>query len=133
MSLPTQHASIRAWQDEHHVIENRHLYRDKFSAFVTLLSDVCEISKPPASFYVWLKVPANCQLDVLPGETNDCAFARQLFAHENLTVLPGSYLSRESAGVNPGAGHVRIALVAPLDECIKAAHRIKDFLFLLSR
>lgn len=133
MSLPTQHASIRAWQDEHHVIDNRHLYRDKFTAFVTLLSEVCEVSKPPASFYVWLKIPADCPLDMLPGETRDCAFARQLFAHENLTVLPGSYLSRKFAGVNPGAGHVRIALVAPLDECIKAAHRIKDFLFFLGR
>jgi N-succinyldiaminopimelate aminotransferase len=117
MPLPTQHASIRAWQDEHHVIENRRLYRDKFAAFITILSEVCEVTKPPASFYVWLKTPIN-----------DCEFAQQLFAHENLTVLPGSFLSREANGINPGANHVRIALVASLDECIKSAHRIKNFI-----
>lgn len=117
MPLPTQHASIRAWQDEHHVIENRRLYRDKFAAFITILSEVCEVTKPPASFYVWLKTPIN-----------DCEFAQQLFAHENLTVLPGSFLSREANGINPGENHVRIALVASLDECIKSAHRIKNFI-----
>lgn len=117
MPLPTQHASIRAWQDEHHVIENRHLYREKFTAFITLLGDVVAIEKPPAGFYVWLKTPMD-----------DCEFARRLFESENLTVLPGSFLSRAAHGVNPGEGYVRIALVAPLDECIKAAQRIKDFL-----
>lgn len=117
MPLPTQHASIRAWQDEHHVVENRRLYRDKFTAFITILSEVCEVTKPPASFYVWLKTPIN-----------DCEFAQQLFALENLTVLPGSFLSREANGINPGENHVRIALVASLDECIKSAHRIKNFI-----
>jgi N-succinyldiaminopimelate aminotransferase len=119
MPLPTQHASIKAWQDEHHVIENRRLYREKFAAFVAILGDVCDVKKPPASFYLWLKTPIS-----------DTAFTKQLFAHENLTVLPGSFLSREFNGVNPGLNHVRIALVAPLDECIKAAHRIKSSLTL---
>lgn len=117
MPLPTQHAGIKAWQDEHHVIENRHLYREKFTAFITILSEVCTVERPPASFYVWLKTPID-----------DQAFAQKLFAHENLTVLPGSFLSREFNGINPGRGYVRIALVAPLDECIKSAHRIKNFL-----
>jgi len=134
MPLPTQHASIRAWQDEHHVLENRRLYRDKFAAFITILSEVCELKKPPASFYVWLKTPINDDLhgrrkvSKLPGATADTEFAQKLFAHENLTVLPGSYLSREFNGINPGENHVRIALVAPLDECIKSAHRIKNFI-----
>ncbi|WP_459991454.1 succinyldiaminopimelate transaminase [Methylosoma difficile] len=122
MPLPTQHASIRAWQDEHHVIENRRLYREKFAAFISILEEACDIKQPPASFYIWLKTPIN-----------DCEFAKQLFAHENVTVLPGSYLSREFNGDNPGINHVRIALVAPLDECIKAAHRIKNFLNTLKR
>jgi N-succinyldiaminopimelate aminotransferase len=117
MPLPTQYASIAAWQDETHVIENRQLYREKFNAFVTILSDICTITKPPASFYIWLKTPIS-----------DTEFAQQLFAKQNITVLPGSYLSRTADGINPGENHVRIALVAPLAECIEAAMRIKSFI-----
>ncbi|MFA6051917.1 MAG: succinyldiaminopimelate transaminase [Methylobacter sp.] len=117
MSLPTQHASIQAWQDEQHVVENRRLYREKFAAFIDILGRVCTVTKPPASFYVWLKTPIS-----------DTEFAQRLFAQENITVLPGSYLSRDCGGINPGLNHVRIALVAPLDECVEAAHRIKNFL-----
>ena len=117
MPLPTQYASIKAWQDEAHVIENRRLYRAKFAAFIDILGDVCDISKPEASFYVWLKTAVA-----------DTEFAQRLFAQQNVTVLPGSYLSREAHGINPGANHVRIALVAPLAECIEAAHRIKNFI-----
>ncbi len=116
MPLPTQQASALAWQDESHVLENRRLYRAKFQAVVDILKDVCTIEKPAASFYVWLKTPIS-----------DTDFARQLFVRENVTVLPGSYLSREFQGINPGLNHVRIALVAPLAECIEAARRIKDF------
>lgn len=151
MPLPTQHASILAWQDEAHAIENRQLYRDKFAAFIDILSEVCDIHKPAASFYVWLKTAIPDDLHgrrkcgewsgtiaadlhgrrkcgKLPGATADEEFAQQLFAKENVTVLPGSYLSREFAGINPGQNHVRIALVAPLAECIEAAHRIKNFI-----
>ena len=117
MPLPTQQASIKAWQDEQHVIDNRRLYREKFTAFIEILADVCVIERPPAGFYVWFKTPIA-----------DTEFAQQLFAQENITVLPGSYLSREFAGLNPGLNHVRIALVAPMDDCIVAAHRIKHFL-----
>ncbi|HEY8094521.1 MAG TPA: succinyldiaminopimelate transaminase [Methylobacter sp.] len=117
MPLPTQHASIQAWQDEQHAVENRRLYREKFAAFIDKLGDVCTVTKPLASFYVWLKTPIS-----------DTEFAQQLFAQQNITVLPGSYLSRDFSGVNPGLNHVRIALVAPLDECIEAAQRIKNFL-----
>jgi N-succinyldiaminopimelate aminotransferase len=117
MSVPTQYASIAAWQDEAHVVENRRLYREKFAAFVEILSDVCTIQKPPASFYIWLKT-----------SISDTDFTQQLFAQENVTVLAGSFLSREFAGVNPAANHVRIALVAPLAECIEAAKRIKNFI-----
>ena len=117
MPVPTQHASIAAWQDEAHVRHNRQLYRDKFNAVIEILQDVCEISRPPAGFYLWLKTPIS-----------DLDFAQQLFAQQNLTVLPGSYLSRVSHGLNPGANHVRIALVAPQEECVEAALRIKLFL-----
>lgn len=131
MSLPTQHASIQAWRDEHHVVENRRLYREKFAAFIDILGDVCTVIKPPASFYVWLKIPLPAASPFKKGGSrgiSDTEFAQQLFARQNITVLPGSYLSRDFDGVNPGLNHVRIALVAPLDDCIDAAQRIKFFL-----
>ena len=117
MPVPTQYASIAAWQDENHVYQNRQLYRDKFTAFIKVLQDVCEVQRPPASFYIWLKTPGS-----------DTDFARDLFAQQNVTVLPGSYLSREAQGLNPGAGYVRIALVASVEECVEAAERIKFFI-----
>ena len=117
MPLPTQFASIQAWQDESHVKENRQHYREKFSAVIDILAKVCTITRPPASFYVWLKTPIT-----------DTDFTQRLFAQENITVLPGSFLSRDSENINPGANHVRIALVAPLEECIEAAERIKRFI-----
>lgn len=123
MSLPVQYASIAAWRDELHVIENRRLYREKFTVFVEILQDVCDIEKPPASFYIWLKTPIS-----------DTQFAQIVFEKQNLTVLPGSFLSREFQGVDPAKDHVRIALVASLDECIEAAKRIREvFVFLKSQ
>lgn len=119
MPLPNQHASIAAWQDESHVKHNRDLYREKYAAVLDILSPVCDITQPPASFYIWLKTSLDDQL-----------FAQQLFEQQNITVLPGSFLSRESGGINPGQHHVRMALVATLDECIEAANRIKDFMTL---
>ncbi len=117
MSLPVQQASIAAWQDEEHVLENRTYYREKYDAVIRILSDVCIISQPPGSFYIWLKTTIA-----------DTEFARGLFALENVTVLPGSFLSREAHGINPGENHVRMALVAPLADCIDAAYRIKNFI-----
>ncbi|MGR9087711.1 MAG: succinyldiaminopimelate transaminase [Gammaproteobacteria bacterium] len=117
MPIPTQHASIAAWRDESHVVENRRLYRDKFAAVIDILKDACTVGKPPAGFYVWLKTPIS-----------ETEFTRQLYARKHVTVLPGSYLSRNFGGVDPGINHVRIALVSPLDDCIEAALRIKDFL-----
>lgn len=117
LPLPTQYASIAAWQDETHVKQNRDLYRQKFTAFIDILKDVCTISKPPAGFYIWLKT-----------SISDADFTRKLFAQQNITVLPGSFLSRDANGINPGEKHVRIALVAPVEECIEAANRIKQFI-----
>jgi len=121
MAPYAQHASITAWRDEQHVVENRTYYREKFSAVIGILDDVIEISHPAASFYLWLKTPA-----VLNGD--DAEFALQLYQQKNINLLPGCYLSREAHGINPGSGYARIALVAPLDECIEAAKRIKDFI-----
>ncbi len=117
LPFPTQYASTAAWKDEQHVKQNRVLYRQKFTAFIDILGDICSIRKPAGSFYIWLKTPIS-----------DTEFAQQLFAQQNITVLPGSYLSREANGINPGKNHIRIALVAPTDECIEAANRIKHFI-----
>jgi N-succinyldiaminopimelate aminotransferase len=117
MPLQVQAASVAAWRDEEHVRENRILYRTKFQAVLEILRPVLPVERPGAGFYLWPRTP-------IP----DTVFARELFAQENVTVLPGSYLSREAQGVNPGEGRVRMALVAPLEECIDAAGRIRRFI-----
>lgn len=117
-SMPVQHqlASIAAWNDEDHVLENRDQYRRKFDAVIEILSPVMDVQKPDASFYLWAKTPID-----------DDKFAQGLFEQQNLTVLPGRYLSRETDGILPGAGYVRMALVATLEECIEGAHRIRKY------
>ena len=114
---PTQHASMAAWADEHHVVENRRLYREKFAVVVELLQDVLPVSIPDAGFYLW---PAL--------QNDDAQFAQQLFAQQNITVLPGQYLSRNAHGHNPGQGYIRMALVAELAQCREAAQRMREFL-----
>lgn len=116
LSLPIQKASIAAWQDESHVIANRQLYRQKFAAVTSILQGVLPFSIPEASFYLWPQTPID-----------DTQFARDLYCRENLTVLPGQYLSRPTENGNPGYQRVRLALVAPVDECAEAAHRIRNF------
>ena len=116
MALPQQHASAAGWADEAHVVENRRLYREKLDAVLRILDGVLDVQRPAASFYLWPRTPIA-----------DTDFARALFARQNVTVLPGSYLSRARDGRDPGSGRVRMALVAPLDECIEAAARIKTF------
>lgn len=117
MPLQTQYASIKAWSDEQHVRANREIYRQKFSRVLDILSDKLDVSMPDAGFYLWPKTPFN-----------DEKFAQMLFAEENVTVLPGSYLARDTATGNPGQNYVRMALVAPLAECEEAARRISRFL-----
>jgi N-succinyldiaminopimelate aminotransferase len=119
MSLATQQASIAAWGDEQHVAENRALYRRKFAKVTPLLERVLDVKLPDAGFYLWAGVNE--------GAGSDIAFARDLLAQYNVTVLPGSYIARESGGVNPGAGRIRMALVAETAECVEAAQRIVQF------
>lgn len=114
MPPPFQAVSAAAWADETHVQTNRALYREKFAAVMAILAPVMDVSQPPAGFYLWPQTPVD-----------DTVFTRELFARAHVNVVPGSYLSREAGGVNPGAGRVRLALVAPLDECIEAAERIR--------
>src|SRR6185436_6070209 len=117
MSGMVQAASIAAWNDETHVVANRELYRQKFAAVTPMLSEVLEVRLPDAGFYLWAAVPGG----------DDERFARDLMAQYNVTVLPGSYLAREAAGHNPGAGRIRMALVAETAECVEAARRIVAF------
>jgi N-succinyldiaminopimelate aminotransferase len=117
MSPLVQRASIAAWGDERHVRENRDFYRSKFAQVLPLLADVLEVRLPDAGFYLWAGVPGGDDVD----------FAMQLLAQYNVTVLPGSLLAREAHGHNPGAGRIRMALVAPTGECVEAAQRIRAF------
>lgn len=116
MPIYSQLASIEAWNDEAHVVENRDRYRAKFDAVLQRLDGVLEVSRPDAGFYLWAKTPID-----------DAEFARELFAQQHVTVLPGSFLSRNNSGSNPGQNRVRMALVAELDECIDAAERLVRF------
>jgi len=126
MSPVVQAASVAAWGDEHHVIDNRRQYREKFAQVTPLLAQALDVALPDASFYLWAGVPERFAKAV-PGLSADEAFARELLAQYNVTVLPGSYLARTVNGHNPGAGRVRLALVAEVDECLEAAQRIVAF------
>jgi N-succinyldiaminopimelate aminotransferase len=116
MSPAVAGASIAAWNDEVHVRANRELYREKFARLAPLVAGVLSTEHPDAAFYLWARVPGD-----------DAQFAHALYAQEAVSVLPGSYLARESAGVNPGAGYVRIALVAPIEDCAEAVERLVRF------
>jgi N-succinyldiaminopimelate aminotransferase len=130
MSPLVQRTSIAAWNDEAHVVANRTLYRQKFEQVTPLLASVLDVALPDAAFYLWAQVPQ------AEGVRDDIAWARGLLAQYNVNVLPGSLLARESQGIhpanpgnpgnpeNPGVGRVRLALVAPLAECLEAAQRI---------
>ena len=116
MSMAIQKASIAAWGDEKHVEENRRLYARKYDAVLPLLGAPLQAPRPDGAFYLWMRTPID-----------DQQFCRRLHEEQNVLVLPGSFLARETGGRNPGARHVRVALVAPLGECVEAARRMMDF------
>lgn len=115
MSEPTQIASTVAWSDESHVVDNRKLYQAKFKAVLDVLRPVLDVKLPDASFYLWPHLPVSDEL-----------FTRLVYQQHGISVLPGSYISREVNGFNPGSEHVRIALVASMDDCVTAAEQIKQ-------
>ena len=117
MALPTQLASLAAWQDDAHAAHNRRLYQEKFERVLPLLAPVLPVEKPDGAFYLWTDVGGD-----------DERFTRELFATQAVTVLPGSYLARPGPAGNPGAGRVRISLVPTLETCVEAARRIRDFI-----
>jgi N-succinyldiaminopimelate aminotransferase len=116
MNPAVQAASLTAWNDESHVIENRRLYAEKFSTIAPMLKSVWpRVEMPDAAFYLWIQT-----------NQDDTDVAIQLKRDANITVLPGSYLAREAHGINPGKGFIRMALVASLPECVEAAQRIQQ-------
>jgi N-succinyldiaminopimelate aminotransferase len=117
MSPIVQAASIAAWNDEAHVIENRRLYAEKFNAVTPILSQVLEVEMPDAAFYLWAK-----------SKESDTELALKLYRDLNITVLPGSFLAREAHGTNPGENFIRMALVASSEECVEAANRMNILL-----
>jgi N-succinyldiaminopimelate aminotransferase len=121
MSPVVQQASIAAWNDEAHVVANRDKYRRKFAQVTPLLAGVMDVALPDAGFYLWADITR------LPGGGDDVAFALALLAQYNVALLPGSLLARQAQGVNPGAGRIRLALVAEVDECLEAAQRIVQY------
>ena len=122
MSPVVQAASEAAWRDEAHVRDNREQYRRKFARVTPMLAKHLDVRLPDAGFYLWAGIPSH-----LRGG-DDVAFALDLLAQYNVTVLPGSLLAREAHGINPGAGRIRLALVAETDECVAAAHRILAYI-----
>ncbi len=116
MSLPVQRASIAAWGDEVHVRENRRLYAAKFDAALATLKAPLRPQRPDGAFYLWLQTPVD-----------DTVFARELLREYNVLVLPGSFLARDAHGGNPGKGHVRVALVAALEDCAEGLRRMNEF------
>lgn len=114
MSIPVQRASIAAWDDEQHVIDNRRMYQEKFERVIPILRQVFDVKLPDASFYIWLKVP----------DGDDLAFTKNLWQKAAIQVLPGRFLARDTEWGNPGEGYVRTALVADVDSCVKAAETI---------
>jgi N-succinyldiaminopimelate aminotransferase len=117
MPVPTQFASIAAWNDDAHAAANRALYRERYARVLPILQPVLDVVEPDGAFYLWPDV-----------QRDDETFTRDLFATQNLTLLPGSYLARDTRAGNPGRNRVRISLVATIDECVIAAERIRQFL-----
>jgi N-succinyldiaminopimelate aminotransferase len=116
MSIAVQRASIAAWNDETHVRDNRRMYADKFAAVLPLIGGQLKTERPEGGFYLWIQTPID-----------DAEFARGLQRDYNVLVVPGSFLAREAHGENPGRNHIRIALVAPIGECVEALERVNQF------
>lgn len=117
MPVHTDRASTAAWQDESHVIANRELYREKYTAVLKILGEPLGLTQPDAGFFLWPNL-----------NRSDTEFTRTLLEQQNVKVLPGSYLARPMNNINPGGQHIRLALVAPINQCCEAASRIVECL-----
>ncbi|NOX16623.1 MAG: aminotransferase class I/II-fold pyridoxal phosphate-dependent enzyme, partial [Epsilonproteobacteria bacterium] len=96
------------WSDEEHVSKARIVYKKNLE----LASEILNIKRSEATFYVWLEVK------------DDLEFTRKLYKEKNVKVLPGSFLGREGIG----SAYVRIALVENTQKTKEAIKRISDFI-----
>jgi N-succinyldiaminopimelate aminotransferase len=118
--VPLQHVAVAAYGDEAHVEENRRLYRVKFDLADQILGNRFGYRRPAGGFCVWLDVSAH---------GGDEAVTVKLFQEGGVRVVPGSYLARPQAdGSNPGAGYIRLALVADSETTAEALHRLVHIL-----
>ena len=114
---PIQYASSYAWSDETHCISNRVMYRKKFEEVGKILGKYLTYPKPEASFYLWPKTPINSE-----------TFTYELFRQQNVTILPGHFMSSDKDGLISGYDRVRLALVNQYDDCVEGARRIEQFI-----
>ncbi|MFK8030587.1 MAG: succinyldiaminopimelate transaminase [Gammaproteobacteria bacterium] len=117
MAQTVQDASVAAWDDDLVPAENRHIYDQKYAAFMEILGEKWALTVPSGAFYLWPETPLD-----------DRDFVRGLFASQGVKLLPGQYLARESEGYNPGRRRVRLSLVPDLADCREAAKRISTYL-----
>ena len=117
LPLPIQRVSEAAWADEAHVDASRALYQEKFRVADHVFAGMQGYQNPEGGFFLWLPVP--------DGE----AAAVKLWQQTGVRVLPGAYLSRDVAGDNPGAGYIRVALVAPKEETQRGLTMLRDCLY----
>ncbi len=117
LPLPIQRVSERAWADEGHVAANLLLYQEKFRAADEIFSGLQGFACPEGGFFLWL-----------PVEDGEAA-ALKAWTATGVRVLPGAYLSRDTAGGNPGKGYIRVALVAPKQEMQRGLIRLRDCLY----
>lgn len=118
--VPLQHVAVAAYSDEAHVEENRKLYRIKFDLADQILGNRYGYKRPAGGFCVWLDVS---------DRGGDEEVAVRLYRDAGVRVVPGSYLARQQAdGSNPGAGYIRLALVADSESTAEALHRLVEVL-----
>lgn len=115
--MPLQAVSIRAWDDEEHVTQSLALYQEKFRIADQVFSGMQGYAGPQGGFFLWLPVPDGVAATV------------KLWRETGVKVLPGAYLSRDTAQGNPGTGYIRVALVAPKDEMQRGLTRLRDCLY----
>jgi succinyldiaminopimelate transaminase len=108
-----QRASVAAWSDEAHVVEQRERYAAKRAVFIELFhANGVEIEGSVAGMYLWIAVP---------GGRPSTTWALELL-DRGIVVAPGSYFGTE------GEGYVRMAMVPTFDDCRRAADILEQTL-----
>ncbi|WP_182886595.1 aminotransferase class I/II-fold pyridoxal phosphate-dependent enzyme [Microbispora sp. H10885] len=113
--LPVCAAAAALWSDDAHVARLRTALARNWDLADEILGGLPGYRRAEAGFFLWLPVP------------DDEAAARDLWRDQGLSVMPGRYLAAEGPyGVNPGAGHLRVALVHEETVMRAALTRLRD-------